>query len=203
MKRLARTSRALFGSLLACASIRGAFAQAPVDTTWDVTKPRGRTREIDSTTSEGTWTSLDVSPDGQWVVFDLMGHVYRVPIGGGQAECLTQESGIALNIQPRFSPDGGTIAFVSDRKGQMNLWLMDADGKNPRPVLIDNTSEYRSPSWAGNGQFLVALKLAPQAAPSLVMVHRNGGQGIEVQKGEAARIPYRPTTSADGRWVYF
>lgn len=55
----------------------------PPDSTWDVTEPRGTVREIDFTTSEGTFTSVDVSPDGRWVVFDLLGHVYRVPIGGG------------------------------------------------------------------------------------------------------------------------
>ena len=60
---------------------------------WDVTLARGETREIDFVTEEGTWLSLDVSPDGQWVVMDLLGHIYRVPMGGGEAELLTQESG--------------------------------------------------------------------------------------------------------------
>jgi Tol biopolymer transport system component len=203
MRLLALIPPALIGLAGSWITAAPVGAQAPADTSWDVTKPRGQTREIDFTTSEGTWTALDVSPDGQWVVFDLLGHISRMPIAGGPAECLTQESGIAINIQPRISPDGRTIAFVSDRKGQMNLWLMDSDGKNPRPVLIDNTSEYRWPSWAGNGQFLVTLKLGSQAPASLVMVHRNGGQGIEVLKGEAAKIPFRPTTSADGRWVYY
>lgn len=106
-------------------------AQAPPDTSWDVTKPRGRTRDIDFTVDEGTWTSLDVSSDGKWVVFDLLSQIYRVPAAGGPAESLTQGAGIAVNFHPRFSPDGKTIAFISDRKGQNNLWLMDADGGNP------------------------------------------------------------------------
>src|SRR5262245_57200936 len=101
---------------------------------WDPMVPRGKTREIDFTTTEGTWMSVDISPDGQWIVFDLLGQIYRVPAAGGEAVCLTQNSGIAVNYHPRISPDGREIAFTSDRKGQDNLWVMGADGSNPRPV---------------------------------------------------------------------
>ena len=90
------------------------LAQEGTDDTeaWDVTAPRGETREIEFTTSEGTWMSVDVSADGAWVVFDLLGHVYRVPAAGGEATSLTQGSGVAVNFHPRFSPDGSTIAFI-------------------------------------------------------------------------------------------
>src|SRR5215468_6977273 len=87
---------------------------------WDVRVPRGATREIDFVTDQGTWMSVDLSPDGCWLVFDLLGHIYRLPSSGGAAELLTEESGIAVNFHPRFSPDGRMIAFISDRGGQNN-----------------------------------------------------------------------------------
>ena len=101
---------------------------------WDITQPRGETRAIDFDTSEGTRMSVDLSPTGESLIFDLLGHVYRVPISGGVAKCLTADSGLAINFQPRYSPDGKKIAFVSDRSGQFNVWTMNTDGAAPRLV---------------------------------------------------------------------
>ena len=198
-------SRGLVVAWVAAVTIGAApvGAQAPADTGWDVSKPRGRTRTIDFTVSEGTWTTVDLSPDGQWVAFDLLGHIYRVPVGGGTAQNLTQASGIAVNGQPRISPDGKTIAFISDRKGQNNLWIMDADGGNPRPVALDPTGLMRTPVWTADGQYLIVVKAAGFGGRNLVMYHRDGGQGVDLVKGTNGRMPSRPTTSADGRFVYY
>src|SRR5215475_15710854 len=73
---------------------------------WDTTLARGKTRDTDFDTSEGTWMSVDISPDGKWIVFDLLAQIYRIPVTGGKAECLTQASGVSLNSHPKFSPDG-------------------------------------------------------------------------------------------------
>ena len=78
-------------------------------------------RTIEFTTDEGTWVSLDVSPDGKTIVFDLLGDLYTVPIAGGEAKAIT--TGLAFDSQPSYSPDGKLIAFVSDRDGADNLWI--------------------------------------------------------------------------------
>ncbi len=116
---------------------------------WDITKSFGPTTEISFETSEGTWMNVDVSPDGETIVFDLLGDIYTIPITGGAATRIT--SGPAFNIQPRFSPDGSKIAYISDRGGNNNIWVMDSDGTGRRQVSKEQTREvnridrYRSP----------------------------------------------------------
>ena len=171
---------------------------------WDVTAAYGETREIDFTTSEGTWMSVDISPDGGWIVFDLLGHVYRVPAAGGEAVSLTQNSGVAINFHPRISPDGGSIAFVSDRGGQNNLWVMDADGGNPRPVFEDMAVRVVEPAWTPDSRYIVVRRyeLGGARARGLWMYHRDGGEGVELVGGEVEN-PSWPSVSADGRYLYF
>ena len=164
---------------------------------WDVTLARGETREIDFETDEGTWMSVDISPDGQWIVFDLLAHVYRVPAGGGRAECLTQESGVAVNYHPKYSPDGRHIAFISDRKGQTNLWVMDADGSNPRQVQSGQETRVTMPEWTADGRYILVAQ-----GGAIWMYHVDGGTGIEVVSSEEGSASW-PSTSADGRYVYY
>ncbi|MCY4399191.1 MAG: amidohydrolase family protein [Gemmatimonadetes bacterium] len=172
---------------------------------WDVTAPLGETREIDFTTSEGTWMSVDISADGAWVVFDLLGHVYRVPAAGGEATSLTQNSGVAVNFHPRFSPDGSTIAFISDRGGQSNLWLMDADGSNPRPVFESQTLRAWEPAWSPDGRFIVVRRAPTQrgsGGAGLWMYSRDGGEGVEFVGSDYSGAAW-PAFSPDGGSLYF
>jgi Tol biopolymer transport system component/imidazolonepropionase-like amidohydrolase len=174
---------------------------------WDTTLARGTTRTIDFDTSEGTWMSLSLSPDGKWIAFDLLGQIYRMPSTGGKAECLTQDSGIAINETPRYSPDGKTIAFISDRKGQNNLWLMDADGKNPRSVYNDKTQRALSPVWTPDGNYIVVQRQGTRpgmGSPfgwSLVMYHKDGGAGIALVGDD--KNPGWHSVSGDGKYLYF
>ena len=156
LPRFRTAAMAAFGlpALLIAASAHPVSAQDG----WDVSLARGQTREIDFTTTEGTRMSVDLAPDGSWVVFDLLGHIYRVPAEGGAAESLTQESGVAVNYHPRISPDGGSIAFISDRGGQDNLWVMDADGGNARAVFHDLNSRAVTPAWTPDGEFIVVRR---------------------------------------------
>src|SRR4051812_14298921 len=84
------------------------------------------TRKLSFTTDEASWISLDLAPDGKTIVFDILGDLYTLPVAGGTATRIT--SGPGWDQQPRYSPDGSQITFVTDRNGSKNVWIANADG---------------------------------------------------------------------------
>ena len=207
LKRLRPPVR-LLGAALALAALpapsAGQSAGKTDDSGWDTTLARGDAWDLEFETSSGTFLSIDVSPDGSSLIFDLLGHIYLLPTAGGRAECLTGDSGVAVNYHPRFSPDGTTIAFVSDRGGQSNLWLMDADGGNPRAVHEDGESRVVTPAWLPDGRGIVARRstLSRPRASGLHLFHPEGGSGVELVGGDFPGAGW-PAPSPDGTGLYF
>lgn len=131
-------------------------AYADDEAEWDVNDPPGDEFEFELDVTEGTWMNVDVSPDGERIVFDLLGDLYLLPIGGGDAEALT--NGMAWDMMPRFSPDGSEIAFISDRTGGDNVWTMPADGGEPRQISREDFRLVNNPVWSPDGRFIAARK---------------------------------------------
>jgi imidazolonepropionase-like amidohydrolase/Tol biopolymer transport system component len=174
---------------------------------WDVEGNHGPTTTVEFDTDEGTWMSCDVSPDGQTIVFDLLGDIYRMPIAGGRAELLS--GGASWEAQPRFSPDGKLIAFTSDRDGGDNIWVMDADGKNRRQVTKETQRLLNTPAWTPDGQYIVARKhfvdTRSLGAGEIWMYHINGGgKGVQLtEKPNWTANSGEPAIDPQGRFVYF
>ena len=175
------------------------------DVAADINEPRADARHVSFETHEGTWMSVDVSPDGGTLVFDLLGDIYAVPASGGPARALTR--GPAYDTQPRFSPDGKTIAFTSDRGGIENIWLMDADGGNPRALTEEKDAYVRSPAWTPDGNYLIARKEDGKRAGippvELWLFDRFGGSGIKLVSSDDVNNSAGPVASRDGRFIYF
>jgi WD40 repeat protein len=137
------------------------------------------TRTINLDTDEGSWISLDVSPDGRTIVFDLLGDLYMLPIAGGTASQLTK--GMMYDAQPRFSPDGRSVVFTSDRDGGDNVWIIDVASRQTRQVTKGKANRYRSPEWTPDGQYIVVSRAPAPIGPSKPwMFHRDGGSGIQL-----------------------
>ncbi len=170
--------------------------------------PLVTTRTIEFTTSEGTWMSLDVSPDGQSLVFELMGDLYTMPVAGGEAKRIT--SGPAFDSQPRYSPDGKRIVFLSDRSGAENVWLCDPDGSHATALTKGTTNLYASPEWTPDGNYIVASRVTGVLGSvyELWLYHKDGGSGTAMLKNPppAPGVPAMNTLGAafgkDPRYVW-
>ena len=123
---------------------------------WDVEAEHGPSTTIEFDTDEGTWMNLDLSPDGKQIVFDLLGDIYTIPITGGEAKLLS--GGSAWDMQPRYSPDGKEIAFISDRAGGDNVWLMNSDGSNRRALTKETFRLLSAPQWMPDGDWIIVRK---------------------------------------------
>lgn len=173
---------------------------------WDVDAPPGPSSDAAIDTDEGTWMSVDVSPDGKELVFDLLGDLYTVGIGGGEAKALTH--GMAWDQQPRYSPDGTRIAFSSDRGGGDNIWVMNRDGSKPKAVTSEKFRLLNSPAWTPDGEYIVARKhftsTRSAGAGEIWLYHRSGGEGLQMTKRPNDQKDLgEPALSPDGRYLYY
>ena len=203
--------RSMTVGLLVVATSLGA---QPATTARPAGRPAERPLPLDAArtftldTREGTWLSLDIAPDGSTIVFDMLGDLYTIPFAGGDATRLT--SGLAYDAQPRFSPDGKKLVFVSDRDGADNLHVMDVATKQVTAITRGKTNVYQSPDWSPDGHYIVASKGGFRGGlPKLWMYHADGGSGVALYADPPNAPPGSAVQqagaafSADGKAIWY
>jgi imidazolonepropionase-like amidohydrolase/Tol biopolymer transport system component len=173
---------------------------------WDVSNPSGTVKDVEFSTSEGTWMNLDVSPDGKTIVFDLLGDIYTLPVNGGQATLI--RGGFPYEVQPRFSPDGKRICFTSDAGGGDNVWTSKPDGSDAKQVTTENFRLLNNAVWTPDGQYLIGRKhftsTRSLGAGEMWIYHISGGEGLQLTvKKNKQQDAGEPCVSPDGRYVYY
>src|SRR5262249_23269946 len=145
------------------------------------------------------------------LVFDLLGDIYTMPISGGKATALTR--GMGFDAQPRFSPDGKKIVYVSDRDGGYNLYTLSLDKRDTVQITTGKTNRYYSPVFTPDGKYVIATR-----GNRLYIYDTDGGTGEELVRPEpgAAAAPVGgrgagadalrqmgPAFGADPRYIWF
>ena len=178
------------------------------NTTWDVNKPGENFNYTTHkfTTTQGTWMNLDVSPDGKTIVFDMLGDIYTMPIQGGNAKAI--RTGIAFEVQPRFSPDGKYISFTSDAGGGDNIWIMNTQGKEAKQITKESFRLLNNAVWTPDSKYLIARKHFTSSrslgAGELWQYHITGGSGIQVVKKKNDQQDINePWVSSDAKHLYY
>jgi dipeptidyl aminopeptidase/acylaminoacyl peptidase len=160
-------------------------------------------RIIEFETTEVTAPDIAVSPDGAWAVFTLLGHLYRLPVEGGEAEQLT--FGPYHDLDPTISPDGTRVAFGSNRNGSDgNIYVLNlADGQISQ---VTHDSLAGRPAWSPDGSEIAYLRMrtrsyhCPTGRAGVARVAMDGREPQYVVGGEnlISSVFYMP----DGRLAW-
>lgn len=153
------------------------------------------------------WTP-SVSPDGKWVAYasdrgtNYTGHadlftnldIWIVSINGSEHRQIT--SGPRSDGQPAWSPDGEKIAFTSNRSGEIDIWVMDADGSNLTRLTRSDVRAAVDPAWSPDGK-----RIAYTDFPGYVRIMDADGSNDTELLGRLFIWYEDPTWSPDGNRI--
>jgi len=184
----------------------GLWAGAALASSWNVSDTGQPFTDADFTVTEGSWMSVDVSPDGRTLAFDLLGDIYTLPAAGGEATLV--HGGPAMQRDPRFSPDGVRLLYVSDSDGGDNAWISGVDGAGARRVTAETVNSITGPAWAPDASGIIAARLFSDDES----LHASELRLFDIAGGSGSPVVARPTNgenvheaqfSPDGRYLYY
>ena len=113
----------------------------------------------------------------------------------------------AWNIHPAVSPDGKQLAFISDRGGISNLWVMDRNGGNLKQLSTEKNNLIHSPKWSPDGEYIAVTKgiMSSRSIPAgeIWLYHKSGGDGLPLKERVNGKKDQKniadPAFSADGK----
>jgi TolB protein len=152
----------------------------------------------------GTNNSPAWSPDGSQIIFSssMQGNpeLYLTDANGGRPKRLTFSNGASTS--PAWNPKTGqTVAFVSDRGGIPQLFLMNADGTNITKLDLPDMGYVIDPAWSPNGQLLAFSWRRPSGNYDLYIMDAATQKIVELTR-DAGRNE-RPSWAPDGRHIVF
>jgi Tol biopolymer transport system component len=152
--------------------------------------------------------TADLSPSGRYVLYTSSStrssesSIMRFDLTTGEVLSLTNATSGAIQTRDRdasWSSTGGEVAFVSNSGGAWDVWLMNEDGGNARPVTSSDAVE-RFPTWAPDNQRLAYLSSGTNGVTDVVVYDLSSGQSRRLSAGPGS-TPVRVSWSPDGDHV--
>jgi|GEM_PF-108115 len=152
---------------------------------------------------QGFNSGVSFDPKGRFAAislsFDDNPDIYLVD-GSGQKILARLTDSRGIDISPCFSPDGEQIAFVSDRLGGPQIFLMDKDGMNQHPLPLPG-SYNTSPDFSPDGHLIAYQSRGEDSRFSVWVYDRRNGQARRLSGGHWD--DEKPSFSPDGRLIVF
>jgi len=130
-------------------------------------------------------------------------NIWRIP-GPNSSDQKSLPSRLIASTQvdwePQFSPDSKKIAFTSSRSGSYEIWVCDAEGRNPVQLTSSNGPQLGSPRWSPDSR-RIAFDSPKSGNSDIYVVSADGGPTRLLTSGPSNNV--RPSWSRDGRWIYF
>ena len=143
--------------------------------------------------------SVAMSPNGRTIAFVEESedeNIWHIEPNGAARPLICSSR---ADHSPQFSPDGSQIVFASDRTGNYEIWIADAEGKKQRQ-LTDSTGSAGSPRFSPGGNFIVYdAQIAERS--DIYIVSASGGSPRRLT--ETGKNNSLPAWSADGNWIFF
>jgi Tol biopolymer transport system component len=156
------------------------------------------------TDGNGFFTFPDYSPDASKIVFggtasdaDVNDNVYVINADGSGLEKLTTDGN---NDYPTYSPDGRKIAFISDRTGVEQVWVMNADGSNQTQLSHSGVVEDQLPDWSPDGK-RIAFAQGDFGAGRIWVMNADGTKPVQLTSGPGD--DFGTAWSPDGQRIAF
>jgi tricorn protease len=138
----------------------------------------------------------DLAPNGRRIVFSIHGEIFTAPVEEGDLRQITD--GPARDKDPEFSPDGKSIAFVSDKTGREEVYIASADGAGQPQKITDQDTLKFSIVWSPNSKEIAFTS----SDNTLRKYSIESKQTVELASSKYGNIG-APVWSPDGKWIAF
>ncbi len=144
-------------------------------------------------------TAFDISPDGKRAVVNSRGNLYTVPAKEGSIRALMQTP-VVRELYSAWSPDGKWIAYISDRSGEDEFYIIPQDGMGKEIRITTDGKMFRlQPVWSPDSTKL----LFADKSLRLFYVDINEKKPVLIDQGKYAADLTDYSWSPDSRWVAY
>ena len=141
--------------------------------------------------------SFDISPSGRRAAISVKGQILTIATDRGDITRVNPDAMASRSQNPKWSPDGKYIAFISDKSGQDEIWISDPEGRTPKKITtLDN--EKNPAIWSPDSKSLLFIAGGKQLSNYTV----EDGKTTVIAKNDIGRIG-AVAVSPDSKWIVY